>query len=249
MKKKSSAAPLIVTLALVAAVAAGIILYLKLAPAGAGGLSQTEGSANGPLAEHTEPGLWQAADTPDDATATISTAEGDIVIKLSDTAAAGSFSEMAKEYGGYTQFFRFVPDMYAQISAPGPVAIEYEETGLWCFRGAVGFVCDDSGVTADIFIVTAPEELSAQSAAYLAENGYSDEVAAAYRELGGVPELDGKHLVFGQVVSGWGPLSRMMKMETGGVSGGYAALSPVDILSITLSTDEAASAGSSGDSE
>ncbi|MBQ7875043.1 MAG: peptidylprolyl isomerase [Oscillospiraceae bacterium] len=177
---------------------------------------------------------WQTSETSGDITAAIKTDLGDIVIKLADCSAAEKF--IALDNSGVfdsAAFSTLAKDMFIQASVLGE-SFAAEETDLGCFYGAVGFVIHDSEATPSFFIITA-EELSGVSSAYLIQHEFSKERASLYKEFGGIPEYEGKVLIFAQVVSGMETAKTIMNSENSGYSGGYSAAEPVKINDIEIS--------------
>ena len=68
------------------------------------------------------------------------------------------------------------------------------------------------------FIVTAKNNVSDDIISQMNElgkdGGYPDDIVSAYKELGGTYHLDGRHTVFGQVVSGMDVAEKISQVET-----------------------------------
>ena len=123
--------------------------------------------------------------------------------------------------------------MFVQCPALSAETFGAEQNELACVYGAVGFAMDGGEISDSLFIVTA-KALSGMSSAYISEHGFSAERAALYTEHGGMPEYEGKALIFGQVLSGFDVLDSIAAGKTSGYTGGYTAESPVKILSVTI---------------
>ncbi|MDO4605358.1 MAG: peptidylprolyl isomerase [Helcococcus sp.] len=68
------------------------------------------------------------------------------------------------------------------------------------------------------FIVTAKDNVSSDIISQMnelgADGGYPENIVNAYKELGGAYHLDGKHTVFGQVVSGMDVAEKISQVDT-----------------------------------
>ena len=178
---------------------------------------------------------WQAADAaPEDVTATVETEAGAFVLKLYPGAAADKFAELA-ESGSFdgVAFETAAQKMFTQCPALSAETFGAEQNELACIYGAVGFAMDGGEISDSLFVITA-DELSGMSRAYASEHDFSAERDALYTERGGMPEYEGKVLIFGQVLSGFDALDSIAAGKTNGYTGGYAAESPVKIFSVTI---------------
>ncbi len=177
--------------------------------------------------------IWQSEPgAEDDCTAVFTTDAGAFTVKLKpESAAAAEFAELAKAgaFDGMT-IDRSVEGRYLQTSIVSG-DIPEEETGLAPIYGAVGFVSQD-GETSLFFVTT--DSLTAESSAFVAEQGFGAPVAQLYADQGGVPELSGVCTVFGQTVSGSSLLRTAAAAETSGWTAGYMLTTPVTVLSIEI---------------
>lgn len=165
---------------------------------------------------------WQTSETSEDVIAVLHTEEGKIKIKLADCKAAEKFTELEN-----SEFITLAENMFIQTAVKGE-NFETEETPYGCFYGAVGFVMEDEKAAPSFFIITA-KELSGLSKAYLSGASISEERKALYEEKGGIPEYEGKVVIFGQVIFGMETAEKIAAKENFGYTGGYAAAEPVKI--------------------
>ena len=178
--------------------------------------------------------IWQTSETEGDITAVIKTEEGKFEIKLGDCAAAEKFIELDNS-GAFenAEFSVLAKDMFIQASAEGEGFLA-EETGFACINGAVGFVMEDENAYPSFVIITA-EELSGNSYAFIKNSGFDEEKTKLYESFGGIPEYEGKILVFGMVTSGFKTVEKIASGENSGYTGGFSAVSPVKINSVEIS--------------
>ncbi|MBR3935328.1 MAG: peptidylprolyl isomerase [Oscillospiraceae bacterium] len=171
---------------------------------------------------------------PDSAkrTAVIKTELGDITVLLSDTGASDAFIALDNDgiYGG-ASFTTLAKDMFIQVSAKER-DFEAEETGFSCIGGAIGFVMDEKAAPG--FVIITNDELSGLSESYMKEQGFEEEKIALYEKNGGMPEYEGRVLVFGKVISGTETVRKIAEKESSGYTGGYLAAEPVMIKSIEI---------------
>ncbi len=187
---------------------------------------------------------WQTADAaPEDVTATVETEAGAFVLKLYPGAAADKFAELA-EGGSFdgVAFETVAQKMFTQCPALSAETFGAEQNELACVYGAVGFAMDGGEISDSLFVITA-NELSGMSRAYASEHDFSAERAALYEERGGMPEYEGKVLIFGQVLSGFDALDAISEGATNGYTGGYAAENLVKIFSVTINRPAAEGGG------
>ena len=176
--------------------------------------------------------LWQ--DEPKGEKFRVETDAGSFTVTLYASDAANAFKTFAESGAFAGKSFATVTDSFAQVPILDESRVSYAGNTLAALSGAVGFVLEDEKAAPSLVIVT-KEGLSGLSEAYLTENtaAFSEERAAIYREKGGVPELEDRLLLFGQVTEGFDVLEAIASSETSGYTGGYAAENPVTILSVT----------------
>lgn len=244
MSKKKN--PLIITAAAtVALLGLAIIVVAALAVAGVitidrpanGNIDKNENPAQSAVIEEEKNKdlLWQTAEaSAEDVTAVIETAAGSFTLKLYPGAAADKFAALG-EGGAFSsgEFSVLAKDMFIQCAPLSEESFGAEKNDLGCFYGAVGFVMENGMVTDSLFAVTA-KSLSAGSRAFIEENAFSAERAELYESLGGMPEYEGKVMIFGQVTEGFDTLDSIAAGKTNSYTGGYAAESPVKIISVTI---------------
>lgn len=178
--------------------------------------------------------VWQTSETEGDITAVIKTEKGNIEIKLGDCAAAEKFVSLDNE-GAFenAEFSVLAKDMFIQASVSGE-NFELEQTEYLPLCGAVAFVMDGEKAAPSFVIITA-EELSGSSRAFLSNNNFGEEKTGFYKNFGGIPEYEGKIIVFGTVTSGFETLEKISSGENSGYTGGYLAAEPVKINSVEIS--------------
>ena len=177
---------------------------------------------------------WQTAETEGDLTAVFKTDSGKFEVKLADCAAAEKFIELdnAGTFDGM-EFSVLAENMFIQTSLSGE-NFSAETNEFACIEGAVGFVFEDGEASPSLVIITA-KELSSVSKGFLKESGFDEERTSAYENFSGVPELEGKILVFGMVSEGKETVEKISKKENSGYVGGYSPLEPVKIKSVEIS--------------
>lgn len=175
---------------------------------------------------------WQ--DEPKGEAFRVETSAGSFTVTLYASDAANAFKTFAESGAFAGKPFSVVTDSFAQVPVLDESRGSYPANSLAALYGTVGFVLE-GGKTASSLVVVTKAELSGLSNAYLTENtaAFSEERAAIYREKGGVPELEDRLLLFGQVTEGFDALEAIAASETNGYTGGYAAENPVTILSVT----------------
>ncbi|MBQ3561281.1 MAG: peptidylprolyl isomerase [Oscillospiraceae bacterium] len=165
-------------------------------------------------------------------TAVIKTELGDITIALADCPAAEEF--VVLDNMGYFEgavFSTLAENMFIKAEVNGP-AFETEDTPFACTNGTVCFVKEEE--TFPSFFIVTNKKLSGLSDAYMQENGFDKEKIAFYKELGGMPEYEGKSVAFAKVTSGMEVAEKIAAKENSGYTGGYSAAEPVKILSIEI---------------
>ena len=177
---------------------------------------------------------WQTSETEGDITAVFKTSAGDFEVKLGDCAAAEKFTELdnAGTFDG-TEFSVLAENMFIQTSLSGS-GFSLEENEFACINGAVGFVIEKGEAYPSLVVITA-EELSFVSEGFLSGSGFDEERKEIYGNFGGVPELEGKIIVFGMVSSGNEIVEKIENGENSGYTGGFSAFEPVKINSVEIS--------------
>ena len=229
MKKLGVAAVILMVAVCASALAIALASFLK---GGDGGInSLLEGVI---IEKEKDPKLrWQTEDTEEDITVTLKTSAGDITFKLDGSAASERLIESAAKFGG-EEFATAAENLFIQVPALSGDTVPYEESGLGCFYGAVGFATEN-GKVYDSLVIIAAKELSGLSRAYISGENFDPERAEFYGSFGGVPEYEGKVEIFGQVIEGFDVLEKIAFAETSGYTGGYVPAQPVSIISVTVS--------------
>ena len=175
---------------------------------------------------------WQ--DEPKGEKFRVETSAGSFTVTLYASDAADAFKNFAESGAFAGKPFATVTDSFAQVPVLDESRVSYAENTLAALSGAVGFVLEDGKAASSLVVVT-KTGLSGLSNAYLTENtaAFSEERAAVYLEKGGVPELEDRLLLFGQVTEGLDVLEAIASSETSGYTGGFSAENPVTILSVT----------------
>lgn len=175
--------------------------------------------------------IWQTSEQENCRKAVISTSLGDITLKLYDCTPADLFVRNGGLIGKYITVSS--EKMFIQTEEAFETDAEYEDTGLGCICGAVGLALDDDRLTGSLVFIT-PEEMSTASKAYIKANPMKDGREKFYESYGGVPELEGKIAVFGQVTDGFKVIEKITRLETDGYTGGFNLIEPVEITCVTI---------------
>lgn len=186
---------------------------------------------------------------PGDTIALLHTTMGDIAIRLfPDEApkAVENFVTHAKNgyYDGLI-FHRVIRDFMIQGGDPKgngtggesiwgtPFADEFSPK-LHNLRGALSMANAGPHTNGSQFFIVQASEVPAQMLTQmeeLKEQGFADDVIAAYKERGGTPWLDFRHTVFGQVTKGMEVVDAIAQVA---VDGGDAPLADVRIENIEI---------------
>lgn len=175
--------------------------------------------------------VWQTSEQENCRKAVVSTSLGDITFKLYDCVPADLFVRSGGLIGKYITVSS--EKKFIQTEEAFETDAVYENTGLGCICGAVGLALDDDRLTGSLVFIT-PEEMSTASKAFLNANPMKDGRGKFYEDFGGVPELEGKIAVFGQVIDGFKVIEKITRLETDGYTGGFNLLEPVEITSVTI---------------
>lgn len=184
-----------------------------------------------------------------DTVALMHTSMGDVKIKLFPAEApkaVENFTTHAKNgYYDGLKFHRVIKDFMIQGGDPAgngtggesiwgrPFEDEFSPA-LHNLRGALSMANAGPGTNGSQFFIVQASDVPAQMLAQmegLREQGFADDVIAAYKELGGTPWLDFRHTVFGQVLEGMDVVDAIAGVE---VDGGDAPLEDVLVKSIEI---------------
>lgn len=172
------------------------------------------------------PTEWQISETEGDITAVLETTLGKIEIQLAENPAAEKFIELQKSGAFDGAYFDMAPKGFIRLFAEGE-GYELGQNELGCFHGAVGFIYEGGKAFPQLVIINSAQ-LSENSAAML-QNGFDSERAALYEKAGGVPEYEGKVIIFGKISSGFEVIEALSSAENSGYAGGYKLIEPVFI--------------------
>ena len=172
--------------------------------------------------------------------ARIKTNSGNMLISLSDTSAAEKFIELAnaKIFDG-AEFSVLAENMFIQTKTEGE-NFSVEKTDFACLYGTVGFAMDSGMASPGFFIIT-NSGLSGISKSYMQSENFQPKKAALYEENGGMPEYEGKVVIFGRIVMGTQIPKIIEERENSGYTGGYLAAEPVIIESVEIIYPESVS--------
>lgn len=185
-----------------------------------------------------------------DTLALMHTSMGDIRLKLfpeQAPKAVENFTAHAKNgYYDGLKFHRVIRDFMIQGGDPAgngtggesiwgrPFEDEFSPE-LHNLRGALSMANAGPGTNGSQFFIVQASDVPAQMLAQmegLKDQGFGEDVIAAYKELGGTPWLDFRHTVFGQVLEGMDVVDAIAGVEA---DGGDAPLEDVLIRSIEIS--------------
>ncbi|MBQ8604854.1 MAG: peptidylprolyl isomerase [Oscillospiraceae bacterium] len=166
-----------------------------------------------------------------DTIATITTSEGEIKVLLfpdyAPKAVQNFISLAGNGYYDGTTFHRVVEDFVVQGGSPDGSAgggtscwgLEFEDEfsdKLHHYCGALSMAnhgADTNG--SQFFFVTSPVGSLADDALTQMETaGWREEIISAYRQAGGMPELDYRYTVFGQIYEGLNVAYKISRAET-----------------------------------
>ncbi|CAK8054668.1 peptidylprolyl isomerase [Eupransor demetentiae] len=160
-------------------------------------------------------------------TAVIKTTVGEITVKLfpeQAPKAVENFVTHARDgyYDGVI-FHRVIKDFMLQTGDPEgtgmggqsiwnkPFEDEFSSE-LFNFRGALSMANAGPNTNGSQFFIVQAKSVPGQMASMMKH--LPDEIVEHYREVGGTPWLDGKHTVFGQVVTGMDVVDKIASSKT-----------------------------------
>jgi len=166
-----------------------------------------------------------------DVVAKIHTSEGDIEVLLFEKyapKAVQNFKQLAQAgYYNEITFHRTVENFIIQSGSPDGTAnggnswwgLEFEDEftdKLHHYNGALAMANhgrDTNG--SQFFFVTAPiGEMSSDAQQQMRDAGWREEVVSAYSQAGGLPQLDYRYTVFGQIYEGLNVAYKISRRET-----------------------------------
>ena len=107
---------------------------------------------------------------------------------------------------------------------------------LFNFRGALSMANSGSNTNGSQFFIVQGNAVDESLVSQMEQsNAFSEEVIAKYEEVGGYPQLDYRHTVFGQVIDGMDVVDAIAAVET---DENDAPVEPVIIESIEIQTVE-----------
>lgn len=85
---------------------------------------------------------------------------------------------------------------------------------LWHFRGALSMANAGAGTNTSQFFIVQKDSVDEKTLGQMREGGYPEKVTKQYEELGGTPNLDHRHTVFGMVTEGMDVVDEISKVAT-----------------------------------
>lgn len=168
---------------------------------------------------------------PGDTVAAITTSEGEIKVLLfpdyAPKAVQNFISLASKGYYDGTTFHRVIEDFVVQGGSPDGSrgggtscwGLEFEDEfsdKLHHYCGALSMAnhgADTNG--SQFFFVTSPVgKLADDAISQMETAGWRDGVISAYKDAGGLPELDYRYTVFGQIYDGLNVVYKISRAET-----------------------------------
>ena len=204
--------------------AAVMIMAVVFTACSGGGLGSEKLNVNSSELQFVKP---QKGDT----VAAIHTSEGDIkVILFPDAAPKAVYNFVTLARRGYyddTTFHRVIEDFIIQGGSPDGTAdggtscwgLEFEDEfsdRLHHYNGALSMANhgDDTNGS-QFFFVTAPiGQLDDEHKEQMEDEDWREEVVDAYGEAGGMPQLDYRYTVFGQIYDGLNVAYKISRRET-----------------------------------
>ena len=166
-----------------------------------------------------------------DKVAVIETSEGTIKILLFEKYAPKAvFNFVTLAENGYydnTVFHRTIENFCVQGGSPDGSpsggtscwGLEFEDEfsdNLHHYNGAVSMANhgDDTNGSQFFFVTSAVGQLEDDYKESMEENGWREEVISAYKQAGGIPTLDYRYTVFGQIYDGLNVAYKISRSET-----------------------------------
>lgn len=177
--------------------------------------------------------LWQTEKNTDDVKAILKTDKGDIKIRVANCDAGEKFLSLCKN-GAYSnsEFSRAAENLFIECSAKGE-SFSVKETEYAAIKGAVAFIKENENAVPAFVIITA-DELSQISKSFLKESSFDNERKELYENYGGVPEYEGKIIVFGMVDFEDETVEKIKSEKNLGYTNGFYLKEPVKIISVEI---------------
>lgn len=177
--------------------------------------------------------LWQTEKNMDDVNVILKTDKGNIKIRIANCDAGEKFLSLCKNNAyGNSEFTKAAENLFIECFTEGE-SFSTEKTEYAAIKGAVAFIMENENAVPSFVIITA-DELSQISKSFLEESDFESERKELYENYGGVPEYEGKIIVFGMVDFEDETVEKIESQNNLGYTNGFYLKEPVKINSVEI---------------